>query len=183
MKKGIELFKSEIYTGKKTTEFEKTVGLKLPVLFKYFCEMFELGQECFLNAKRSFDDILLPITSVNYVDLKENINLRISHFYELKELQSRWKEDIEFSEWFKTRNLLPIAYEEINLGQIFISLSQNDFGNIWYIGGYENDKPIYLSKNIFEFASKLVETEINDEDFKNKQVYKNWGEDFWRVKE
>lgn len=182
MKTGLELLKSKIYTGNRTAGFEQVLGINLPELFKFYCEMYELGQECFQNAKRSFDDILLPITSVEYVDQNLNIHLRISHFYDLQELQSRWKEDIQFSDWYKTRSLLPIAYEEVNLGQIFISLSQNDIGRIWYIGAYENDKPIYLTSNIFEFVSKLFETEINDEDFKNKQVYKNWGEDFWRVR-
>ncbi len=183
MKKGFELLKSDVFTGKKIAKIEEVLGTNLPDTFKYFCEMFMLGQECFQNAKRSFGNILLPITSVEYIDSNADLRLRISHFYELQELKDKWPEDVQFNDWYKKKKLLSIAYEEINLGQVFLCVSQDNFGSIWYIDGYEGSVPVLLAANVLEFVSRLIETEINDEDFKSQQVYQNWGESFWRIHE
>ena len=51
---------------------------------------------------------------------------------------------------------------------------------------YDSAEGESMGINVFEFIQSLVLYEIKDEDMpfgiKKSDIYKNWGEDFWRVR-
>jgi len=177
MKRGLELLKQKRQTNKLNKLKALEEEFDLPEIFNIFLNTFELGQNGFLNAKRLFEEILLPITSVEYRSKLLDANLRISHFYGVEKLYEKWNDELEFSQCEVQDMLFPIAYTEIELDHILIKLDET--GSIWY----SDNEPKSLATNVFDFCINLFETEINDNDYVGSNVYKNLGEDFWRIKE
>jgi hypothetical protein len=68
-----------------------------------------------------------------------------------------------------------------------MSLNEKSFGYIYkvkweYVNDNDAEYPIFLSKNIFEFIQNLRGILLYDS-INFSQLYRNWGEDFWRVRE
>lgn len=173
---GLELLKSSS-TLLSSTQLNKILGYDIDKSLEVFLSCYQLGQNGFLNAYRSFDGFRMPITFVEYKNSEIDLELRLSHFYNLHDLIDRWKENIKHDDVYQEYTLLPIAYTEVNLDHVFANPKD---GGIFY---FVNNQKMKLASNIFEFCLGLVETEILDEDFNNKTVYRNWSEDFWRTKE
>ena len=174
IKKGFNLFKSncEIVS---TEGLESVPEIEIPPEFLLFVSMFKLGTNEFLNAKRNFEGFIMPITNVEYSNVRLNHNLCLSHFYELSELEERWLEDVVHSVLYHEHGLLPVAYNEANLDHIYINVRGE--GGIFYA---DADGVVELEESIFDFCKKIFETEILDEDFKKKNVYKVWGDNYWQ---
>lgn len=175
-KKGFELLKSR-QTIQSVGQLNGILGYDIDKLLEVFFGSFELGNEGFLNANRFFEGFKMPITFVEYKNVEINLNIRLSHFYSFKDLVAWWSENVMHDEIYQKHNLLPIAYTEINLDHVYTNPKD---GCIFY---FVNSQKVKLSSNIFEFCLGLIETKIIDEDFKNKSVYRNWNEDFWRIRE
>jgi hypothetical protein len=83
------------------------------------------------------------------------------------------------------RGLIRIA--DIGLGGgLFLATRQSEVDNI-VLSIWDRD-PVYekLADNIFEFVRGLVLQPVKESELveiKYSQLYKNWGEDFWRVRE
>lgn len=91
---------------------------------------------------------------------------------------------IGYGEDDKKSNLLRIAgigrggaifvgYGKQNLDEIILHLWEED-------PGYEK-----LANNIFDFVNDIVSEPLSEEDYPEinySDLYKNWGEDFWRVR-
>ena len=92
--------------------------------------------------------------------------------------------------------LLVLAYSEESLSKassnIVFSLNESNFGSIWLefpemieINGEEIER-LYLENSLISFLSKLkrgiFEDRIENYLPLEKKLYKNWGEDFWRVR-
>jgi len=173
-KEGFSLFKSNNETIM-TEALESIPELEIPHAFLTFLSMFQLGITGFSNAKRDFEGFSMSITNIEYSNSKLSQNLRLSHFYDVSELEERWIEDVTYSTLYHVHGLLPIAYNEANLDHVYIDVKGN--GEIYYLDG---NGRIELETSILKFCAKIFETEISDEDFKGKKVYRVWGDQYWQ---
>jgi len=153
MMNGLNLLKASL-TKDNYDDLSIILGYEIDSCLKLFYSSYELGKDGFLNAYRSFDQIRIPINFVEFRDEDLGILLRLSHFYNRSDISRRWREDIQYNDVYKKYNLLPIAYTEISLEQIYTN--PKDGGEVFI---FRNNERISLSDNIFEFCSKLTETE------------------------
>lgn len=169
MKKGFQLLKT-----KNEANSIEDYGVELPEKYRLFIDTFNVGdnslfsQEYFdnnYNQKRtlllSFYEPMEDICFVGFNTIQDSIDL---------------KEDIEE---YQTSRFLPVGYSSYNAG-IVVSLEGDD-KDVVYFDDPNSDDLVRLCDDIFEFVKGL---ELRfDKKIDVSKLYKNWGEDFWRVKE
>jgi len=181
MKKGFELLKTKDYTDIISIEsLEKKYGITIPNLYRVFAQTFVLGENC--------------ISSDLFYHPKFNDNRYVSYFGYTK------KPEIEFSGFNTIENSILFSIEIENKDDIeYLAIGYNTIGGISI--GIKGDKKdvvfLYtpdgypeeytkLCDNIFEFMKGLEEI-VQPEEYldgvKYSQLYKNWGDDIWRVRE
>jgi len=161
--------------------------LFIPPLFKKYLNIFEVGTNFIFKEYILIDENKLIkkdfIRSINYINTKE------IEFIEVKEIFTFERLYIEFK---KYKNSQIRKYGFIRIGilkspemflQIGIGLENLD--EIWISKG---DKLLFkIANDIFDLNSKLrqfLDYKLLDEiNVKLKDLYQNWGENFWRVRE
>lgn len=165
-------------------EFLETKNsIYLPPIYKIFIETFCLGEkEIFIEKyKLKNSNILFPLMSYNYFFNDENIGF--SHFIEIEKA----------FDVFLSGGLNDLIYEKK-----YFPIASSD-GNGLYVGttGLEVDKilwdgadgnlPKIIANNVFEFIRDIKIENVKEEflygNTKYSKLYKNFGEDFWRVRE
>ena len=182
MKQGFELIKSREYNYEsEIATMEKDFSLTLPPLFKLFATYFELGSCCTEKYLAKSENSYYPL-EIPYYPNNENVEWDFYNIEDVFEhhhtLMGYGDEDIE-------NGFLRIAAVSIG-GSIFVGINGENIDKI--ILSLWDKFPLYevLSNNIFEFIQKFKQKPIPEEyliNTKFSQLYKNWGEDFWRVKE
>jgi len=181
IKKGYEILKAredEIDLNK--------IEVPFPELYKLFSKLYELGEDGFRFDKfyRESKDKYYH-TQVFYYEPrgKEETNITFTNFDKLEVISTNWKQKLGYTE------------EEINLG--LIRIGGIALGGGLFVGTGKNADNIYLNiwdseeglvkleDDIFSFAKNLVlePDEVLPGNVKHEQLYKNWNENFWRVKD
>jgi len=190
MKRGFELVKTRKLINKiDFLEIESKLGYSLPPLYKLFIQNFETGKnsfvnDLFLNPKRNENYILnAPL----YEPLKDNEKwfLSISYFDDINKVVNDWGSYLcNEKEWddFKFLRIADIGQG----GGLFVSTRKEDLDVIYQVV-WDWDEPYFkVADNIFELIKGFVLTDVSGDiadDYNTSQLYKNYGEDFWRVRE
>ncbi len=167
--------------------FEKESNIKLPVLFKEFLKSFHIDK----------------IFSEEYTLPQYKYTFGCGHLYYLPKIEDLFLGDIfSLKKGLEVRNrLYDVADEVFSHG--YFPFAEDGTGHfILMVGiGVTNLEKIYvespdesfqegerftlLANNIFEFIRgfEYVEIEKLSDGVKYNQLYRNWGEDFWRVRE
>lgn len=190
MRKGFELIRTrELSNRIKTTEIEDKLGFSLPPLYKFFIELFEIGSKSPFKCDMYYDNNLKEqyyATGVIYEPLKDNEKwfLSVSYFDDVDKVVNDWKSYLcherEWSE-FKFLRIAGIGQG----GGLFVSTRSEDLDVIYQVV-WDWEEPYFkVADNIFEFMKGFVEymPETLQTGIKKSQLYKNYGEDFWRVRE
>lgn len=186
---GINLFLSRSSELKGVREFENYFGYDLPPIYKIFQSQFNVGRDSLKkvevyieNAERKFNIAELSYSGeyssfiglYNLLSLEESISSMKNSYSPEDEINRMGYAMI--GECISNISLL-LGLKNENRDQIYLEDT-----NIFPSG----DRIVFVSNNIFEFVQclSLVEKEnvgygIKDYSF----LYKNWGEDFWRVRE
>ncbi|MFC3812135.1 SMI1/KNR4 family protein [Lacihabitans lacunae] len=190
MRKGFELIRTRELTDKiNITETEKQLGFSLPPLYKFYIEHFKTGKgsffnDFFLNSKRNEKYLLnTPL----YEPLKDNEKwfLSISYFDDIDKVANDWKSYLcHEKEWSKFK-FLRIA----DIGQgggLFVSTKNEDLDVIYQVV-WDWEEPYFkVADNIFELVKSFVLPDIKGilaDNYHASKLYKNYEEDFWRVRE
>lgn len=186
MQKGLEFFKSKA----EENDFEslgKDLNLELPEKYILFTSLFEMG-EGKLREPKYLDPKYPTPSECGSILIKPN-NFKgeysFSGFFNQKELLSDWNNYSNDSSEFLDHSLLRIANIGIG-GGIFLGLKGSKRERVFLVNWDSDEDYQLLAENIFEFSKLLffVEDNINlGPDREHSQLYKNWGEDFWRVRE
>lgn len=190
MKRGFELIKSKQFSDKiNIKEIENQLGFNLPPIYKLFLENFETGKgsffnDVFLNPKQNEKYILnAPL----YEPLKDNEKwfLSISNFDDIDKVANDWKSYLCHEKEWAEFKFLKIA--EIGQGGgLFISTRNEDLDTIYQVV-WDWEEPYFkVADNIFELVKGFVIHDIKGiiaDNYNTSQLYKNYGEDFWRVRE
>ncbi len=173
------LFRKEILD---TEPLEKKYGIALPPIFKSFYSIFE-PYFAFENYRTSNSTELQSFTNLIYSSLKldsythEHDEFVIDSFKELEELLT-----FEPSNKGYLKDLLFIANHGY-WGGLMLGIGEHNCDKIYH----NSDSKIvtFLANNIFELIQKmiLVHQEIDEPWIDINNLYKNWGEDFWRIRE
>lgn len=190
MRKGFQLIRTRELSDKiKITEIEHQLGFTLPPIYKFFIEHFKTGKGSFVN-----DFFLNPKLNENYIfnaplyePLKDNEKwfLSVSYFDDIDKVANDWKSYLcherEWSE-FKFLRIADIGQG----GGLFVSTRREDLDVIYQVV-WDWEEPYFkVADNIFELVKGFVLPEIKGiiaDNYDTSQLYKNYGEDFWRVRE
>ena len=160
----------------------------LPPIYSVFIKTYATGRGGFKNKYVKLNEDLIQLTSITYFG-EDGYENSISHLFNTSELASELKSYAEQIEDYHKQGFVRIGLFDIN-DSILLGVSKENNDTIWKLNGdWGDDRPYKekLSDSIFEFINSLKEVVIKmnllvrriDE----KQLYKNWGEDFWRISE
>jgi hypothetical protein len=163
--------------------FEASVDFKLPPIYKVFYRLFEIETFQHGNALR----YLYPPTGTIASFLKSNFNdgsfsFALYNFLPLTEAlnyaERIYSEEDLLSEYF----IYPIG-ECFNQGSLMLGYGDENADCIFVEYGGEDERLFKLADSIFDFLSMYnVEPDIHYIPSLD-QLYKNWGEDFWRIRD
>jgi len=165
---------------------EKKLGFDIPLMYRVFIETFDVGNgnviyESFLNPHKN---TLVPCVSIVYQLQYSDIEIYFNGFFDTEELINDWENYTKTSKEWNDYGLLRIG--DIGMGGgLFLGTKQEMRDKI-YLVVWDWDKDYeYIANNIWEYYSglKVIEDFSNMGKYKYSQLYKNWGEDFWRVRE
>ena len=173
--------------SKSKFDFQKfeNLGVFLPNTFKLFCNQFELG-----TKYGSLHNIL---------SLNGKVEDLGSYYIEYEESFYQWVGFISLDDLYQQY----LKMIEIN-GRIVYHQEEYFDGKLFYIGTLDSSSSIFvgttgdasdkiyiqnwnglflIAENIFDLCHKF-EYKVFDFEFADtSKLYKNWGEDFWRVRE
>ncbi len=163
-----------------TESLEIKYGIKLPPIFKSFYTVF---QPYFLmeKYKASKGEEFKQFTKLIYSSLEletythEEDEFGLDSFKDLEEMLS-----FEPSNKDHLKDLLFIGNHGY-WGGIMVGIGSNNADKIFSNTG---PKPVkYVANNIFELIHKMVivHDEIDEPWIDKSKLYKNWGEQYWRV--
>lgn len=186
MQKGLEFFK--LKAGENDFEsLRKDLDLELPEKYILFTSLFEMG-EGELRSPKFLDPKFPTPSECGSILIKPN-NFKgeylFSGFFNQKELKRDWNNYSKDSAEFLNHGLLRIATIGIG-GGIFLGLKGSKRDQVFLVNWDSDEDYQLLAENIFEFPKLLFFNEDNinlGPDREYSQLYKNWGEDFWRVRE
>jgi len=183
----LDFFKvrSEVHSiRQKIVEFEQLNDVIFPPYFKSFIENYETGIpiEDIISRLNKFNEKSCIITSY-YLPDKDNI--AFYNFFELDEIMSNMK--AVYPEDHEIWNQDFIAFGECAF-QIYllVGTGEHNKDQIYAEAATEKVKLRFLCDNIFDFFRDYI-VEVDEsclpEGKTVNDLYRNWGEDFWRVRE
>jgi hypothetical protein len=188
IKKSFHLFEPRSLTEILDVElFEIENSIKLPILYKEFFKSFHIN-------KVLIEEYLLPqykytfgTGELNYIPKIDDLFLgEIFSLEKALEVRNRLyneKDDVftrgyfPFGEDGTGHFILMVGIGENNCEKIYVESPDQSF--------QEGERFTLLANNIFQFfrGFEYVEIENLGDGVTYTQLYRNWGEDFWRVRE
>ncbi len=157
-------------------KLEEKFEITVPNDFKLFQKLIELSNPI-IEYYDPIENFSFRLTKwLTYIDS----DVRIDDFFNSSSLDNYWSRQIEI---WGSLDYLPFgSLAKPHAGQLLYSNLPAVLGKIYYTETGSKE-PLYLSANLFSFVES-IKIEYRD-DMKNTllSLYKNWGEDFWRVRE
>ena len=158
-------------------ELENNFGLSIPTEFKLFYKLIENSNPFFEYYDQS-EDFCFRLSKWIKIGISD---VKIDSFYSFESLKLSWEK-------FKGMNGLHLKFLPFGMlsnphnGQLLFCIDRNNFCEIFYKES-EDINPIFLCSNLFDlFRSMRVELRT-DKSINTDQLYKNWNENFWRVRD
>jgi hypothetical protein len=157
--------------------FETSNGFKIPNSYKLFAELFKTGEgslkhECVWKEEKGLKSPLL-----HYGYQKDGVEFALIDFFTIKET-------LAFaSEAEKSKMMIQIMPTIDRGGGVYIGIKEDNFGKVYVYWWDMCPAPIFLADDIFQFVKGITCIMWNQDNIQPKQLYKNWGEDFWRIRE
>lgn len=168
-------------------------SFKIPPIFKTFLETYEIPQDGLIGGKEVevFNPLFNSLDSLGFYEYIPQVNVGLSYFLKIADAPSIMERCFDKTDPIFTMNLIPIA-QSFSQEIIMLGIGKDNADKIFLETNLSNDYPvgeriIFLSNNIFEFL-RGFEWSLNESyverNFKTTdKLYRNWGEDFWRVRE
>jgi hypothetical protein len=184
IKRGLELF--SVREDINSVSFD---GGSLPPIYKSFVLNYEASRSKGVNPVLYLDDRYdekMSLVRLRYIEnpdyvsfgcffsLEESIEIMSFAFNENKDLLKNYR---LIGEDASGHYFLAVGLNKNNLDQIYIESSDLSFP-----GG---ERFTLIAQDIYQFINRLAFVEMEDGigyGVEYSQLYKNWGEDFWRVR-
>ncbi len=181
LKKGLQILKHSSI-GNNISEL--LIFKELPQNYLFFLKNYSLGDYCFDVEKVLFDSVLLNYTFIDhdYFHYKSSQKLHITGFFEIERIKTELNGFLNKENYWHEDGFIEIGYLQNNL--LLLNLNDNDKGEICiYKDLYDKESGYFvIAKDILGFMShfsEIINTEISIDP---SDLYKNWHEDFWRIK-
>ncbi len=179
MKIGFNLFKTRpIEDSLDLGQLESKYGVSIPPLYGLFLKCFypKIEIDAYLDTHQNEEYLLYSSDEVC------NEYVMMDNFLDIETTLKDWNENQYYDQLYEW-NFLPIAQTQTRY--IFcVGLEGNMKDKIILdIESYDSEFEV-VANDIFEFIRKIKYKELNGlwNGTKYNQLYKNWGEDFWRVR-
>ncbi len=173
------------------SKIEKEINVKIPLELRLL-NFIDLGTDREVISSNSDFNVNNFIYPKGHI-LNWNEDIIIDYFIPNKNIYSYWIGRTKGDLWEENERFLGLArVSNPPYAFIVFSLNESNFGSIWLefpemieINGEEIER-LYLENSLISFLSKLkrgiFEDRIENYLPLEKKLYKNWGEDFWRVR-
>lgn len=167
-------------------ELEKKYKIRIPYTYKLFVCSFKLGEdslrkEYYWNTKK---DLKSPLLSYYFGEGSTYIS--VEDFVSFPEaIELRETDADQFSN--DNLGMMRIAFtNDAGGGGVYIGMKEDNFGKVYKASWdflNEEDGLIEIAQTIFDFVYGLKSVLNSFDGVDTTKLYKNWGEDFWRVRE
>ena len=180
--KGLQFLSNKKNGNVEFEKYEDIFKFLFPPIFKIFCKLFEL--DVTFNAPKYYH----PEYDNNYyagiLKFKQlgEWPISISRFDNLDNILENWKREKNEKEWIE-HNLLKIVDIDIG-GGIYLGINGEKEDKIFLVVWDWDEDYILIANNIFDFMDglELIEDESALYGYKYNQLYRIWGEEFWKIK-
>lgn len=158
------------------TSYEEENLIVIPESYKEFLRRYKTGYDSLRKEYCLFRNMGMNIPLVYYHYEKDNRGFSMDDFFPIDMvLQGELKAELGL--------LRIIPTLDQRGGGFYIGVKKDEnLGRIYFLL-WDGSTPIYLSDDIFEFVRGVRPVFNVDIYLKDKHIYKNWGENFWRIKE
>lgn len=182
MKSGFQLLRTRgLDESIDIDRLEKQYQLKLPPKYRLFCETFILGDESLMFDQYTASGNANDLRHCSFYVYAPNTEVRFAGF-NTPENAFEYSQNVD--EWID-KKYLPIGHVGFN-GAIVVGTQASDQDKIFLHDFDSSPEYTVLADDIFQFMKGVVLEPIPEEDLiggaKYSTLYKNWGEDFWRVR-
>lgn len=182
MQQGFDFFR----TNTNNQEYELSSILNLPKLFKLFVSVFEVGSNCLkTDTVLDEDEEYETIGSIRIKLFDHADSIYLNDFIDSKVILEQWDISKNEIEWEKHELLRIALLGQAGFGGLYLGCGQDNLDEIWCYNIDSDIQFIKLSDNIFEFVKQLEFSKdfSNIDEKEYGSLYKNWNEDFWRIKQ
>lgn len=181
MRKGFDFFKTNL--GSVSYDLESII--QLPKIYKLFTKSFEVSSDSLLlDGILDEDDDFERIGSIK-INLQNESEIYLENFLSSSDIIEQWEVSKQETEWQQYK-LLRIAFlGQGGFGGLYLGCDESNTDEIW-IYNSDNEPPFSkIDDNIFDFVKRLEFSKdfsnINDGDYQS--LYKNWGDEIWKVRD
>ena len=173
--------KLKVKTNDDNGKENRVLPYTIPPLYQLFLNTFDVDSNQIIGEKY-LDTKFGTVDSLGFRLRHNDMDISISDFFNEKDLF----EDLRYLEseyiWHDLK-LVRIGYINIG-GGVFIGVDASKNSDQIFTYFWDGGRLIYSANNIFEFCSKLsLDTDTNRyENVRTPHFYKNFHEDYWRVK-
>lgn len=192
MKQGLSLLRQR-EVNSISSELHSIMQIEdIPPIFKLFISTYNLGYEMLLTERVKRNNLELEfftkvILFENYLINNEEYNATIDLVFNIPDLIIEYNKFINIEDNWHKEGLMKVGLL-FHGDVLLVGISQEKKDEIWRYGnGLLQTTFCKLDNNIFSLFSRLKQ-DIDGEQLeylnvKEPNLYKNWGEDFWRVRE
>jgi len=170
---------------KQIDSFEKSKGIVLPKVFKSLILLYDLskiGTEKLLSYYDSNYDAILQLYEAKNI---KDQNISIERWFNLDEIMEQMEMIYTEDDKDIKEDFLAIG-ESFDQGIILLGIKEHNLDEIFIESSLSELRIKKVNSNIFDFLYDFKITPIESylpSGVKLKDLYKNWGEDFWRIRE
>lgn len=156
----------------------------LPPLICSFYSNFEIIEDRSFNVSfLDSDNELSQLGCFSFL-LEDNNPIYLNKLHSIDEIKQTFPLASKDEEWLD-HNLIRIAdIGQVGFGGLYVGCAENNLDQIWIYNSDYDVKYKKVSENIFFFLNLLTfNDEFSDYEGNYSKLYRNWDEDFWRIKE
>jgi len=167
--------------------FENFYQNAIPPIYRCFMKHFDVKKGAMVGEEVMLDDREMKTTVVDLIYTEEtDLDIAVYDFLSLEEGISASKNAYGQGDGSKAKRYAPIATCAFN-AIVLLGITADNSDQVFFesMEAVEDEsKIIKIASDVFEFISKLA---LKEADYiargvdNHSQLYKNWGEDFWRV--
>ncbi|MCT4616190.1 MAG: SMI1/KNR4 family protein [Marinifilaceae bacterium] len=165
-------------------KFELDNNIELPSIYRCFILNYDLTNLCSYDLLSYYDEVHNSTLQLYSVEFTENPNITIDSLYKIEDIKEKMYSIYNTKELNKFKDYIAIG-ESFNQGILMLGVGNYNYDQIFIEYAHEEERIIKISDNIFDFMtgfSVIVEEDYLPDSICVENLYKNWGEDFWRVK-
>lgn len=192
LRQGLELLRANDSISEVLSEM--LLSKKFPPLFLKYLTLFKVGVEGRLRGESvvlydsNMDKFGFAATYQfeNELIQGQEYEMIIGNIFDYSKLNSEYAKYKDRTAHEHKFGLIRFADFSHSDDMLCIGVEDHNLDEIWRYGPVLEDQTNKLANDIFEFMGKLkqyiCEEDLEEYEIDTSQLYKNWGEDFWRVR-